>query len=108
MKITRAKRKESQSELASSTRMPSQRFGDRGGGDDDDGSSRRFVTGPMVLTRYGVTDMSLHRWLNDPDLNFPKPAMVVRGRRYWLESELIAWERSQLPGGERRREREVA
>jgi predicted DNA-binding transcriptional regulator AlpA len=34
--------------------------------------------------------MTLHRWLNNPDLNFPKPAYIGR-RRYWREADVIAW-----------------
>ncbi len=38
----------------------------------------------------GISDMSLWRWLNDPDVNFPKPIYIGR-RRYWKEAEIIAW-----------------
>jgi hypothetical protein len=41
--------------------------------------------------------MSLWRWLKDPTIGFPQPAMRVKDRRYWLEADLIAWERAQLP-----------
>jgi predicted DNA-binding transcriptional regulator AlpA len=70
------------------------RHGDRGGGDDDDNTPRRFLTGPGVCRRYNITDMALWRWLNDAELQFPRPTLVVKGRRYWLESELQNWERS--------------
>jgi hypothetical protein len=84
-----------------SSTSPPQRYGHRGGGDDDDEAApRRYVTGPMLLDRYRISDMSLWRWLQDPALNFPQPALRIRGRRYWLESDLIAWERSQLPHGD--------
>lgn len=38
----------------------------------------------------GVSDMSLWRWLNDPDLNFPKP-IRIQSRRYWREADVAAW-----------------
>ena len=38
----------------------------------------------------GVSDMSLWRWLNDPDLNFPKP-IKIQSRRYWREADVAAW-----------------
>lgn len=38
----------------------------------------------------GISDMSLWRWLNDPELRFPKPLYIGR-RRYWLEAEVSAW-----------------
>jgi predicted DNA-binding transcriptional regulator AlpA len=64
-----------------------QRRGDRGSGDDDEAASRRFLTGPAVCERYHISDMSLWRWLKDATLNFPQPALLVRGRRYWAEGD---------------------
>src|SRR5258708_3911101 len=44
-----------------------------------------------VLARYGgICGTTLHRWLRDPDLNFPK-RLLINGRRYWRLSELLAW-----------------
>ncbi|EEX10095.1 conserved domain protein [Ruegeria lacuscaerulensis ITI-1157] len=34
--------------------------------------------------------MTLHRWLNNPELNFPRPIYIGR-RRYWREAEVVAW-----------------
>jgi predicted DNA-binding transcriptional regulator AlpA len=62
-----------------------------------DDQPRQYLTGPQVCARYSITDMSLWRWLNDAEISFPQPAMRVKDRRYWLESDLIAWERAQLP-----------
>lgn len=73
--------------------------GDRASGDDD--PARRYLSGPAVCRRYGISDMSLWRWLQDDELKFPKPAMRVRDRRYWAEVDLIAWERSYIPHAER-------
>lgn len=42
----------------------------------------------------GVSDMSLWRWLNDPEMNFPKPVYIGK-RRYWQEAEIIAWLQAQ-------------
>lgn len=81
----------------SPTSIP-QRFGDRSSGDDN--KVHRYFTGPQVCQRYAVSDMSIWRWLKDPTVNFPKPALVVRGRRYWAEGDLIAWERSYIPHGD--------
>jgi predicted DNA-binding transcriptional regulator AlpA len=33
----------------------------------------------------GISDMSLWRRLNDPQLNFPKPIYILK-RRYWYPS----------------------
>ena len=44
----------------------------------------------------GVSDMTLWRWLNDPDMSFPKP-IYIQKRRYWREAELGAWIEAQEP-----------
>ena len=38
----------------------------------------------------GVSEMTVHRWLRDPAMNFPCPIYLGQ-RRYWRESELVAW-----------------
>ncbi|GGD42112.1 helix-turn-helix transcriptional regulator [Sinisalibacter lacisalsi] len=38
----------------------------------------------------GISDMSLWRWLQDPELKFPRPLYIAR-RRYWREEDVIAW-----------------
>ncbi|YBV97399.1 DNA-binding protein [Phyllobacteriaceae bacterium JZ32] len=53
-----------------------------------------YLTAPQVLARYNITDMTLWRWLQDSELDFPKPTKINR-RRYFLEAELIAWERKR-------------
>lgn len=54
-----------------------------------------FLTAAQVRARYGgISDMSLWRWLHDPDLAFPRPLRVNR-RRFWKLVELEAWERRQ-------------
>jgi predicted DNA-binding transcriptional regulator AlpA len=92
---------DSTQQLASPTRtsLPTtshQRHADRRS-TDDPVSPRQYLTGPMVCARYSITDMSLWRWLHDAELRFPQPALRVKDRRYWLESDLITWERSQVP-----------
>ena len=39
-----------------------------------------------------VSDMTLWRWLNER--NFPKP-VYIGNRRFWKESEIIAWLEAQ-------------
>ena len=43
-----------------------------------------------------VSDMTLWRWLNDRDMNFPEPVYIQK-RRYWRETELDAWIDAQVP-----------
>ncbi|KZX94491.1 MULTISPECIES: helix-turn-helix transcriptional regulator [unclassified Sulfitobacter] len=38
----------------------------------------------------GISDMSLWRWLENSELNFPRPIYIGR-RRYWKEAEIVAW-----------------
>jgi hypothetical protein len=53
-----------------------------------------YLPGPKVRERYGRTDMTIHRWLNDPEMGFPRPHYFGRFR-YWRIDELEAWERAQ-------------
>jgi predicted DNA-binding transcriptional regulator AlpA len=55
-----------------------------------------FLTGPQVCERYAITSMSLWRWLEDAELNFPPPALRIKNRRYWRETDLRAWELKQV------------
>nr|WP_090158660.1 AlpA family phage regulatory protein [Loktanella sp. DSM 29012] len=38
----------------------------------------------------GVSNMTIWRWLQDPDMNFPKPIKIGR-RNYWREADMIVW-----------------
>jgi predicted DNA-binding transcriptional regulator AlpA len=51
-----------------------------------------FLPTKKVWERYGVTDRTIDRWLNDPAMDFPRP-LKINGRRYFNELQLIAWER---------------
>ena len=53
-----------------------------------------YLPGPKVRGRYNVTDMTIHRWLNDDDMGFPRPYYFGRFP-YWRLDELQRWERSQ-------------
>jgi predicted DNA-binding transcriptional regulator AlpA len=57
-------------------------------------SHDRLVGARQLQIRYGVSDMSIWRWLNDQSLNFPKP-IYIRRRRFWKLAELEAWERAR-------------
>jgi hypothetical protein len=45
--------------------------------------------------RYGRCGRTIARWLEDPRVAFPKPAMLINGRRYWSLKAIEAWEREQ-------------
>lgn len=49
----------------------------------------------------GISDMSLWRWLNHPELGFPKP-IYISTRRYWREADIAEWieNRAELCGAD--------
>ncbi len=49
---------------------------------------------PLEL-RYGRCGRTIARWLEDPRVAFPKPALLINGRRYWSLRAIEAWEREQ-------------
>lgn len=62
-----------------------------------DSSTTGFLPARKVLDRYGVSDMTIWRWLRDEKMNFPKPVYLGRFR-YWRISEIEAWEIAQMRG----------
>lgn len=54
----------------------------------------QFLPQPKVQKRYGVGGMSIWRWVNDEDLEFPKPIQIGK-RNYFKLSDLEAWERKR-------------
>jgi len=48
----------------------------------------------QVCRRYGVSDRTIARWERDPDLQFPQPT-EIRGRKYYDENSLTAFDRAQ-------------
>ena len=56
-----------------------------------------FYTAPDLLRRYSISNVTLWRWLRDPQLGFPNPTVINR-RRYFRRAEISAWEtrRSQM------------
>ena len=57
-----------------------------------------FLPAGRVRQRYGVSDMSLYRWLRDAELSFPKPIYIGR-YRYWRLADLLAFEQSRHQQG---------
>jgi hypothetical protein len=56
-----------------------------------------YLPAPLVWKRYGITPMTGWRWERDPDIDFPLP-MVVNRRKFYLVSDLEAWERRRVRG----------
>lgn len=57
-------------------------------------SGEDLLPATPVRARYGVSDMTIFRWLADPKLGFPQP-IRINGRRYWRLSDLQAFEARQ-------------
>jgi predicted DNA-binding transcriptional regulator AlpA len=53
-----------------------------------------FLPARRTWERYGVTSMTLHRWLRDDRLDFPKPMLIGR-MRFWRIADLEVWEASR-------------
>lgn len=54
-----------------------------------------YLSGPQVLQRFGISEMSLWRWEKDEALRFPKP-MRIRNRKFFRLADIEAWERQQM------------
>ena len=60
-----------------------------------------FLGATQVRRRYGdMSDMTLWRWLNNPEMGFPRPYYFGR-LRFWRRSDLEAWEAMQLGARQR-------
>ena len=55
---------------------------------------RSLMTGADLMARYSISDMTLHRWIRNKDLNFPQP-LVINRRRFFNSEEIQAWEASR-------------
>ena len=60
-------------------------------------SNQEFLPARRVWERYGVTQMTLWRWLRDEEMGFPRPVYLGRFR-YFRVAELERWEASQRRG----------
>ena len=58
--------------------------------------TEQFLPARQVWERYGVTSMTLWRWLKNADLKFPQPMLIGR-LRYWRLSDLAGWEKFRQP-----------
>jgi predicted DNA-binding transcriptional regulator AlpA len=53
-----------------------------------------MISAPRVRAKFGITEMTLYRWVHDADLGFPQP-LKVRERNFFRASELLRWETEQ-------------
>ena len=55
----------------------------------------RLLPNAKVRDRYGVSEKTLRRWEQDPNLKFPK-AVWINGRKYQYEIELDAFDAARV------------
>ncbi|WP_051294529.1 helix-turn-helix transcriptional regulator [Gemmobacter nectariphilus] len=51
---------------------------------------RMLPSGAVRTICGGVSKVTLHRWMNRPELGFPKP-ITIGQRNYWREADVMAW-----------------
>ena len=58
-----------------------------------------YIGARRVRQRYdNISDMTLWRWIRDPDMGFPKPVYLGR-YRFWRVADLQRWEAEQARRG---------
>ena len=63
-------------------------------------NSVELRTARKVRSQLGdISDVSLWRWIRNPDLNFPKPTRIS-GRLYFRSDEIDAWIEAQADAGQ--------
>ncbi|OQX36398.1 MAG: hypothetical protein B0D91_09110 [Oceanospirillales bacterium LUC14_002_19_P2] len=55
-------------------------------------SAPKYLTRNEVLTRYGIGNTTLYRWIGDEEIRFPKPVQLGARCVRFLESALEQWE----------------
>jgi hypothetical protein len=64
-------------------------------------SAPKLVSAVKVYReRYQIHPVTLQVWMNDPNLNFPKPTKI-RGRNYFLQHELDEHDQRMIAAGRR-------
>lgn len=55
---------------------------------------KQWLGAKQVRARYNhIGEMTLWRWVNDPESKFPRPVKMC-GRRYWDEADLDRYDES--------------
>jgi predicted DNA-binding transcriptional regulator AlpA len=63
-------------------------------------ASDGYLPARAVWERYGITTMTLYRWIASETLGFPPPVYLGRFR-YWKIADLLAWEAGRSDKAER-------
>ena len=59
-----------------------------------DHATKIYLTGPQIKARYGCSYQTIWRWMNNAEMEFPKPLKINNRNRFALE-EIEAFERRQ-------------
>ena len=54
----------------------------------------KFLRDKEVAARYDVSRPTIHRWVKNEDMDFPKPVRLSPGTSRWKMSDLVAYEAS--------------
>lgn len=58
-----------------------------------DEAKGEFVGRRYLEERYSRCGRTLARWLENPSVQFPQPALHINNRRYWRMADILDWER---------------
>lgn len=69
---------------------------------------RRYVSRRELRALFPVSDMTIWRWMRDPEVAFPRPTKLGRnGRNFWWLPEILEWERRRTTGSSVKREHDI-
>ena len=57
-----------------------------------------YLNAAQVLTIFPITPMTLHRWMNNPKVAFPRPVKLAAGataRNFWRVADIRAWQQAR-------------
>ena len=58
--------------------------------------SERYVSRRELRAHFPVSDMTIWRWMRDPEVAFPRSRKLGRnGRNFWWLPEILEWERQR-------------
>ena len=64
-----------------------------------DEATERYLSRRELRALFPVSDMTIWRWMHDPDVGFPAPGKLARnGRNFWWLPEILAWEAKRRRG----------
>jgi predicted DNA-binding transcriptional regulator AlpA len=59
---------------------------------------KTYLTGPQIRRRYQCSYQTIWRWMNDPEMGFPKPLKINNRNRFAID-DIEAFERHRASVG---------